>query len=277
MKQYQASKPVQVWARRLAVCAMFLGLSATVGYAQGKAAGEISAARQASVNGVAVRSSGVTIFSNSKILTGEKGSAAVSLGRRGKLELGAKTNLLLQFSGTQIGGDLQSGRLILSLPAGIALALNTPKGLVKADGLQPTVVTIESASDKTKVLAHLGETKLISGTKTERILPGDEVALNGQGKGEGWQRRRIWAASLLDAGSAAGVTSASQTIGPVLQPAAYSAKATTTFSSLLSTGINFSLAQLAGAGRDPEQLFETSVTCRDVDNFLCRRRSGSGF
>lgn len=245
--------------------------------AQTRAAGEVSAARQASVNGVTVRSSGTTVFSNSRVTTGERGSAAISLGRRGRVELGAKTELLLQFGQGNVGGELRAGRLVLSVPTGVQLNLTTAKGVIKADGLQPTVLTIETASDKTKVVAHLGEAKLLAGGKTELVTAGEEVALGSSSQNAGWSRRRIVAASVLGAGGAAGAVSTAQVAGRAVAPAAVAAKPTTaTLSSLISTGLNFSLTQLVNSGnpRNPETYFDTTIVCRDTENFLCKRRSG---
>jgi hypothetical protein len=199
MKRYQFTS--QIWT-----CALSLSLSSALillagtppAQAQTRPAGEVSAARQASVNGVGVRASGTTIFSNSRVVTGERGSAAISLARRGRVELGAKTELLLQFGGGTVGGELRTGWLVLSVPAGVQLALTTAKGLIKSDGLQPTVITVEAAPEKTKVIAHLGEAKLVAGGRTELVTPGEEVALGSalgsEGRGEGWQRRRVIAA-----------------------------------------------------------------------------------
>jgi len=258
--------------------ALLLTVVSSVAQAQtdNKAIGEIAAARQVSVNGMATRSSGMTVFSNSRIKTGDSGSATVSMGKRGRVELGAKTDLTLQYANATLGGTLHAGRLVLSVPAGITLALNTPKGLVKSDGLQPTVVSLETASEKMKVVAHLGEAQVVANGKTETVISGEEVAIGSQTRSEGFQRRRLVAASLVGAGSAVGTASATavgQTATQTLGPVVASAKPAT-FSGLINTGIGFSLSQIIGNGRDPERYFDTTIVCRDTENFLCRRRSG---
>jgi hypothetical protein len=264
--------------------ALLLSVASTAAQAQtdnkaiNQAIGEIAAARQASVNGMATRSAGMTVFSNSRIKTGESGSATVSLGKRGRVELGAKTDLTLQYANAALSGTLHAGRLVLSVPAGIALALNTPKGLVKSDGLQPTVVSLETGTEKMKVVAHLGEAQIVANGKTETVTSGEEVAIGSQTRGEGFQRRRLVAASLVGAGAGAGIGVASagaagQTAGKALGPVVVNAKPAASFTSLINTGINFSLSQLIGNGRDPERFFDVTIVCRDVDNFLCRRRS----
>lgn len=253
-----------------------LGSPAALAQTDNKAIGEITAARQVSLNGVATRSSGMTVFSNSRIRTGDNGGATVSLGKRGRVELGSKTDLTLQFANAALGGNLQAGRLVLSVPAGIALALNTPKGLVKADGLQPTVISLETANEKMKVVAHLGEAKVVANGKTEMVAAGEEVAIGSQTRGEGFQRRRLVAASLAGAGSAAGIASAGaagQTANQTLGPVVANVKPTSSLTGLINTGINFSLAQIIADGRDPERFFEIRVGCRDAESFLCRRRS----
>lgn len=253
---------------------LFLASSATQAQTDNKAIGEITAARQASINGTATRSSGMTVFSNSRIKTGDSGSATVSLGKRGRVELGAKTDLTLQYANAALGGNLLAGRLVLSVPAGIALALNTPKGTVQSDGLKATIISIEASTEKMKVVAHLGEAKVVGNGKTEMVTSGEEVAIGSQTRGDGVQRRRVVAAGLVGVGTAAGVASAGQTAGQTLGPVVASAKPATTLTGLINTGINFSLAQIiSGTGRDPETFFDTTIVCRDTENFLCRRRS----
>lgn len=258
-----------------AIVLLSLTAFTTQAQTENRAIGEVTAARQTSVNGTATRSSGMTVFSNSRIKTGDGGSATVSLGKRGRVELGAKTDLTLQYANAVFGGNLLAGRMVFSLPAGIALALNTPKGVVKADGLQPTVVSIETGTEKMKVVAHLGEAKVVANGKTETVMSGEEVAIGSQTRGDGVQRRRLVAASLVGAGSAVGVASAGQTASQTLGPVVVNAKPAASLTGLINTGINFSLAQIiSGNGRDPERYFDTTIVCRDTENFLCRRRSG---
>jgi hypothetical protein len=276
MKRSQFTSRIRSLALGLALPGLVWMLPGTAGaQAQTRVAGEVSAARQASLNGVTVRSSGTTVFNNSRLTTGDRGSAAISLGRRGRVELGAKTELLLQFAQGQVGGELRAGKLVLSVPSGVQLALTTAKGVIKSSGLQPTVISVESSATQTKVIAHLGEAQLVAGGKTETVRPGEEVALGSQGSGAGLQRRQVVAASLLGTGGAAGAAASAQVAGRAAQPVALAARpASATFSSLLSTGLNFSLAQLAGRTvRDPDQYFDTTVVCRDSENFFCRRRS----
>jgi hypothetical protein len=276
MKRYPFTSRIWAVALGLACHSIWLVGAGAVA-AQTRAAGEISAARQASVNGVTVRASGTTIFSNSRVTTGDRGSAAISLGRRGRVELGARTELLLQFGSGTVGGELRAGRLVLSVPAGVQLSLITAKGLLKADGLQPTVLTIEAAAEKTTVVAHLGEAKLLAGGKTELIGTGEEVSLGSSTRGENVARHRVLAASLAGAGGVAGATGAvstAQVAGRTATSASLAAKPTT-LSSLLSTGLNFSLAQLVNSNpRNPETYFDATIVCRDTENFLCKRRSG---
>lgn len=240
-----------------------------------KAIGEISAARQASVNGLAARTSGTTIFSNSQIKTAESGSATISLGKRGRLELGGKTDLTLQYANSVLGGTLRAGRLVLSVPAGVSLALNTANGLVKADGLRPTVLSIAAGAEKMKVVAHLGEAQLVAAGKTETVTAGEEVVIGSQTRGAAFHHRRLVAAGLVGTGSAVGIAAAGQTAaGQTLGPVIASAKPTFSLTGLINTGINFSLAQIiGGSGRDPESYFDTNVVCRDQNSFQCRPRS----
>ena len=252
-------------------------LLSTIAFAQAsgvaRAAGDLTVARQVTVNGTAARLSGMTIYSNNRLKTGAQGGATVSLGRRGRVELGANTELLLQFGDGSLGGSLQTGRLVMSLPAGVALALSTAKGLVKSDGLEATVVSVESANEKMKVVAHLGQAKIITAGKTETVSAGEEVALGSAAGGTGWQHRRLVAASLVGAGSAVGAASLSQAASQTLGPVAVNARPAASLTSLINSGINFSLAQILAPGGDPQRFFDTTIVCRDNENFFCGRRS----
>src|SRR5262245_16377047 len=116
----------------------FLTLMASPAWAQSssKAKGEVVTASQTKINGFSAIS-GMTVFSNNRIRTGRQGAAVINLGRLGRIEFGAETDMTLRLSGASIGGELRSSRVVVSARAGIAIAIHTAKSMVTTDGRQP--------------------------------------------------------------------------------------------------------------------------------------------
>jgi hypothetical protein len=87
---------------------------------------------------------GTTIFTESRIAVAcAKGSTAlINLGRLGRIELTAGSKLELRFTDGLIGGDLLEGKAVVSAPAGVKVAINTPDGVTSADGVEPTVTPV---------------------------------------------------------------------------------------------------------------------------------------
>ncbi|MEK7830425.1 MAG: hypothetical protein AAB401_05020 [Acidobacteriota bacterium] len=252
--------------RNLAVVVCLLAFS-TLGLAQSsKVAGELAAASGTTINGASAVS-GTTLFTNSRVRTTRQGVAIVNVGRLGRLELGSETDLTLQFSPGNLGGQLHNGRTVISAPMGVSISVSTPKGLVTTDG-QAAVLAIETDDKQVRILAHRGEAKLIANGKIERITAGEEIAR--QSNSDIWQHRRLFTAA-----GAFGLAGTSNPAQLASQVAATNSAQSVTLTSLFNTGINYSLLKLtAPTDRDPEQFFETTITCRDHDNVFCRKRSG---
>ncbi|MGE0132052.1 MAG: hypothetical protein AB7U82_28555 [Blastocatellales bacterium] len=87
---------------------------------------------------------GTTVFTDSRIAVAcAKGSSAiVNLGRLGRVELTAGSRLVLRFSDGLINGDLLEGKAVVSTPAGVKVAVNTPEGVSSADGKEATVTPV---------------------------------------------------------------------------------------------------------------------------------------
>src|SRR5262245_9371913 len=78
-----------------------------------KAKGEVVSASQTKINGFSAIS-GMTVFSNNRVMTGRHGAAVINLGRLGRIELGAETDMTLRLSEESIGGELRSNHVIVS-------------------------------------------------------------------------------------------------------------------------------------------------------------------
>jgi hypothetical protein len=87
---------------------------------------------------------GTTVFNESRIAVAcAKGSSAlVNLGRLGRIELSAGSKLVLRFTDGLIGGELMEGKAVVSAPAGVKVALNTPDGVYSADGADAAVTPV---------------------------------------------------------------------------------------------------------------------------------------
>jgi hypothetical protein len=87
---------------------------------------------------------GTTVFTDSRIAVAcAKGnSAIVNLGKLGRIELSSGTKMLLRFSDGLISGDLLEGKAVVSSPAGVKVAVNTPDGVSSADGAEAAVTPV---------------------------------------------------------------------------------------------------------------------------------------
>lgn len=247
----------------------FLPLLAGPAWAQSssKAKGEVVSASQTKINGFSAIS-GMTIFNNNRVMTGQHGSAVINLGKLGRIEFGAETDMTLRLSEAGIGGELRSNRVVVSARAGIAIAVNTTKSIVTTDGRQPAVLTIYLDGDSARVIAHVGEARIVptgkegpkEGLKEGRMAGGKELSQSP--RGNGWKR----------AGLVAGAIGAASVAKTGVQGAAAAPNAPT-FAGLFKAGINYSIDPKFNRGQDSEESFETSMTCRDSDKKYCRKKS----
>jgi hypothetical protein len=159
-----------------------------------KARGEVVAASGATINGFPAIS-GMTVFNDNRIRTGQHGAAIINLGRLGRVECGPDTDMTLRLSGSSIGADLRSNRVVVSARAGISVAINTAKGVVTTDGRQPAVLTIYVDSKRARAIAHLGSARVVS-TGEDGRAEGKEISQSPQGEG----RRRPGYTGLFKAG-----------------------------------------------------------------------------
>jgi hypothetical protein len=112
--------------------------------------GEISVVGQVSVNGQTAVSNS-TIISGSTIVTGADSSAIISLGKTGRIEVLANSNIVLNFSDTNIVGILSSGKARVANAAGVATTITTKDATVIADAAQADNFTVEVECSHTHV------------------------------------------------------------------------------------------------------------------------------
>lgn len=184
----------------------FYSLVTTTTLAQtAKVAGDLSVTGQVTLNGAAAIS-GATVFSDSRVKTGQKGGAIVNLGKLGRIELGPEAEMTLSFSESTIGGNLLSGRAVVSAPTGVGISVTTSDGNAVADGKQATALTVDVACGNTRVASSRGEAKVNSNNKVESVAAGHEVAVGTQTPGSRCTRLTAGGAGAAGAGGGGGLS-----------------------------------------------------------------------
>ncbi len=177
------SKIIEVLRKALSVTLMvtvgsFYSLVAGTVFAQStpKLAGFLSARGTVSLNGISA-GSGATVFSGNQIKTGANGSAIVSLGKLGQVDLGADSELTLNLEAGLVGGYLRMGRATIIAPVGIVVNVTTMDGVAVADGRQASVLTVDITNGNTKVVSARSEAKVRFGDKVETVAAGQEISV----------------------------------------------------------------------------------------------------
>lgn len=170
----------RTWSRKsIAFCLAIAVLSlysmvALAAPGQQGPAGELSVSGKVTVNGQSAIS-GATIFSDSTIVTSQNSSAVVSLGKLGRLELLPGTSLRVSFTDNSISGVLDSGRLQVSVPQGVAASFTTKDAMVVSDTAQANVFTIDLECGNTITATQTGRTELRIGNNTQQVAAGQDA------------------------------------------------------------------------------------------------------
>lgn len=137
--------------------------------------GEITVSGQVTVNGQSAVSNS-TILSGSTITTGPDSSATVSLGKNGRVEVGANSNITLRFSDNSIVGMLNEGKARVSNAAGVATTFTTKHATVVADAGQADSFTVEVECSHTHVDTTTGVVTLREGTSDKQVVAGTSAS-----------------------------------------------------------------------------------------------------
>jgi hypothetical protein len=140
--------------------------------------GDITVTGQVTVNGQAVVSNS-TIVSGSSIVTGDNSSAVISLGKTGRVEILANSNITLKFNETGITGILSQGKTRVSNAAGVATTITTKDATVIADAGQANSFAVDVECSHTHVDTISGLVTMRTGTNDKQVAAGtDAVAGN---------------------------------------------------------------------------------------------------
>jgi len=163
----------------LMIAIAFWSVSSMVALAAPKdITGDITVSGQVTVNGQAIVSNS-TVVSGSSIITGDNSTAVISLGKTGRVELLANSNITLKFSDTGITGILSEGKARVSNAAGVATTVTTKDSAIIADAGQANSFSVEVECSHTHVDTISGLVTMRSGTNDKQIAAGtDGVAGN---------------------------------------------------------------------------------------------------
>jgi hypothetical protein len=140
--------------------------------------GDITVSGQVTVNGQSVVSNS-TVVSGSSIVTGDNSTAIISLGKTGRVELLANSNITLKFNDTGITGILSQGKARVSNTAGVATTVTTKDATVLADAGQANSFAVEVECSHTHVDTISGLVTMRTGTNDKQVAAGtDAVAGN---------------------------------------------------------------------------------------------------
>lgn len=133
--------------------------------------GEITVTGQVTVNGQAAVTNS-TILSGSTIVTGPDSSAVISLGKTGRIEVLADSNLVLNFSESNIVGILSAGKTRVANAAGVATTITTKDATVIADAGQADNFLVEVECSHTHVDTTSGLVTLREGASDKQVAAG---------------------------------------------------------------------------------------------------------
>ena len=133
--------------------------------------GEVSVTGHVTVNGQQAVSN-ATVMSGSTIVTGADSSATVSLGRVGRVELLADSNLTLRFTENSIVGILSAGKVRVSNSAGVATTITTKDAVALADAGQADSFVVEVECSHTHVDALSGVVTMREGANDKQVVAG---------------------------------------------------------------------------------------------------------
>jgi hypothetical protein len=136
--------------------------------------GDITVTGQVTVNGQTAISNS-TILTGSTIVTGADSSAVISLGKTGRLEVGADSNLTLNFSDNSIVGILSAGKVRVSNAAGVATTITTKDQTTIADSGQANSFAVEVECSHTHVDTTAGLVVMREGSSDKQVAAGTDA------------------------------------------------------------------------------------------------------
>lgn len=135
---------------------------------------EITVSGQVTVNGQTAVSNS-TVLSGSTIVTSADSTATISLGKTGRIELSANSNLSLTFTDTSITGTLSEGKARVSNASGVATTIAAKTATVIADASQANSFSVEVECSHTHVDTTAGMVTMREGTNDKQVAAGSSA------------------------------------------------------------------------------------------------------
>jgi hypothetical protein len=133
--------------------------------------GEITISGQVTVNGQAVVSNS-TIMSGATIATGDNSSATVNLGKTGRIEISANSNLTLRFTDNSIIAIVSDGKSRFSNSSGVATTVTSKNATFIADAGQADAFVVEVECSHTHVDTVAGMVVMREGSNDKQVVAG---------------------------------------------------------------------------------------------------------
>lgn len=133
--------------------------------------GEITVSGQVTVNGQPAVSNS-TVLSGAVIATGDNSSATINLGKTGRVELLANSNVTLRFSDNSITAVLSEGKARVSNAAGVATTVTTKFATYMADAGQADNFMVEVECSHSHVDTSAGVVTMREGSSDKQVVAG---------------------------------------------------------------------------------------------------------
>jgi hypothetical protein len=134
-------------------------------------AGDITVSGQVTVNGQSAVSNS-TILSGAVVTTADNSNAVISLGKTGRLEVLANSDVTIRFSENSIVAILSEGKLRVSNAAGVATTVTTKHATVIADAGQADNFLVEVECSHTHVDTTAGIVTMREGSNDKQVVAG---------------------------------------------------------------------------------------------------------
>lgn len=134
-------------------------------------AGEIKVSGQVLVNGSAAVSNS-TVMSGAVVTTGDNSTAEISLGKTGRVEILANSNVTLRFTETSIVAILSEGKARIANSAGVATTVTTKNATFIADASQANNFSVDAECSHSHVDTSAGVVTMREGSADKQVVAG---------------------------------------------------------------------------------------------------------
>ncbi|HEV7701054.1 MAG TPA: hypothetical protein VGO43_12555 [Pyrinomonadaceae bacterium] len=137
-------------------------------------AAEIAVTGQVTVNGQAAVSN-ATVLSGAVITTGANSSAIVSLGKLGRVEMGADSSMTLNFGSNNVVAMVDAGRVRISSSSGVAVTATTKSATFIANAADANNFALEVECSHTHLETTSGVVTMREGTNDRQVAAGSSA------------------------------------------------------------------------------------------------------